>query len=212
MSGFQTITQGPNGPTGENSAAAPNGLSFDRQNNLLSSVGNAAQEQLLETVLLALGAQSALSTITIAQNLLSLTLNAGVLNRANRTLRVSGFLVYTSPVGTPTITIALKYGSTTLCTITTAATAGSGTNIPLQFEFILMVITTGAAGTIECHGNVSAGITATAAAAVAQYPDTNTAASTSQNLTTSQALTVTIAASSTLTSATLRMATVEAVA
>ena len=209
---FETITQGPNGPSGQNSGAAPNGLSFDRQNNLLSSVGNAAQEQLLETVLLALQAQTALSTITTAQNLLSLTLNAGALNRANRTLRFTGYVIYTTPVGTPTLTIALKYGATTLCSITTAATAGSGTNIPLQFEFELSVATTGAAGTIESHGALIANITATAAAATAQYCDTNTAAATAQNLTTSQALAVTIAASTTVTSAQLRFATVEVVA
>jgi hypothetical protein len=134
----------------------------------------------------------------------------------NRTVLVTGTLVYTSPGTTsPTISIALKLGATTLCTITTAAiSTTASTNLPIQFAFQLGVVSAGAAGTIETHGAVNANITAnTPAAAVASYLDTNTAVSSAVDLTSQLALTVTIASSGAgITGATLRQGAVEVVA
>ena len=209
---FGTITKGPLNATGVNGAAAPNGLSFDQQNNVLSSVGSAAQESVLQTALIILNAQTALTAITTAQNLISKALNAGFLNRTGRTLLLTGFGIFTTPAGTPNLTFALTLGGVTLASITTANTAGSGTNIPFQFSFEMTVASTGASGTIESHSTISAGITAVAAAAMATYADTNVAVSSAVNLTSALTLLVTIAASSTVTSAQLRLATIEIVA
>jgi hypothetical protein len=206
---FESITKGPSGPTSSNLALTPNGLGLDQQNNVVVSVGSAGTEQALQTALLVLQAQTALTAITTAQNLISQALNAGFLNRKNRTLQITVFGIYTTPAGTPTLTFAVTLGGVTLCSITTAATAGSGTNIPFQLSFTISTAATGSSGTIESHGSVSAGITATATAAVAEYVDTNVAVSSAVNLTTALTLLVTIAASSTVTSAQLRLATIE---
>ena len=209
---FATITKGPLNATGVNGAAAPNGFSFDQQNNVVSTVGSAAQESALQTALTVINAQTALTAITTAQNLISKALNAGFLNRAGRTLLITVYGIFTTPAGTPNLTFALPLGGVTLASITTANTAGSGTNIPFQISFEMAVASTGAAGTIESHGMVSAGLTAVAAAAIAAYTDTNVAVSSAVNLTTALTLLVTIAASSTVTSAQLRLATIEVVA
>jgi hypothetical protein len=209
---FDLITTGPVSPTGAAPQAAPNGLILDQQNNVVSSVGKSGVGQALQNALTVLQAQTALATITTAQVLLTKALNAYFLNQAGRTLLVTGYGVFTTPAGTPTMTFAITLGGVTLCSITTAATAGSGTNIPFQFQFTLSTATTGAAGTIESHGSLTVGITAVAAAAMANYTDTNTAVSAAINLTTALSLALTIAGSTTITSAQLRLATIEVVA
>jgi hypothetical protein len=197
MSGpFAQITQGPANTSGKNTNQQA--LVFDRQNNVVSSVGDAGTEQAHQTSMAVLNAQTALTAITTAQNLLSVTLNKGFLNRLARTLLVSGSIIYTSPgTTTPTISIAVKLGSVTLCTITTAAISSTAsTNMPIQFAFQLDVAAIGASGTIEAHGQVSANLSAnTAAAAITTFLDTNTAPSSAVDLTTSLALAVTIASS-----------------
>jgi hypothetical protein len=215
MSGpFAQITQGPANTSGKNTNQQA--LVFDRQNNVVSSVGDAGTEQAHQTSMAVLNAQTALTAITTAQNLLSVTLNKGFLNRLARTLLVSGSIIYTSPgTTTPTISIAVKLGSVTLCTITTAAISSTAsTNMPIQFAFQLDVAAIGASGTIEAHGQVSANLSAnTAAAAITTFLDTNTAPSSAVDLTTSLALAVTIASSGAgITGAQLRQATLELVA
>lgn len=211
---FAQITKGPSNTTGKN--FSPQSLSLDSQNNILASVGDSGQEQVHQTALKILNAQTALTAITTAQNLINFALNKGVLNRLNRTLLISGSLVYTSPgTTTPTISIAIALGATVLCTITTAAISSTAsTNMPIQFAFQLDVASVGAAGTLETHGQVSANITAnTPAAAISTFLDTNTAVSSAVDLTSQLALTVTIASSGAgITGATLRQATVELVA
>jgi len=111
---FATITKGPLNATGVNGAAAPNGFSFDQQNNVLSTVGSAAQESALQTALTVINAQTALTAITTAQNLISKALNAGFLNRAGRTLLITVYGIFTTPAGTPNLTFALTLGGVTL--------------------------------------------------------------------------------------------------
>ena len=212
MSAFELITDGPVNATGVASQAAPNGLILDQTNNVVSSVGKSAQSQALRTAIAVIPAQPVLDAITVAQALFTQELAGYFLNQRGRTLEVSGFGVFTTPAGTPTVTIALSLGGVALCSITTAATAGAGANIPFQFEFTLSTASTGAAGTIESHGTLSIGITAAAAAALAEYGDTNTAVSAAVNLTEELALEVSIAGSTTITSAQLRLATIEVVA
>lgn len=207
---FAEITQGPATPTGKNTNKQA--LVFDRQNNVVESVGDAGQAAALQTALFIQTAQTALTAITTAQNLFSSTLPANALNKQNRTVGIWGSLIYTTPgTTTPTITIAVTLGGVTLCTITTAAlSATASSNMPVQFWFYLTVATTGSSGTIEAHGQIDANISAnTPAAAIASYNDTNTAVSSAVNLTAANALAITIAASSAVTSAQLRQLTIE---
>jgi len=155
-------------------------------------------------------AQTALSTITTAQTLDSLTLPAGVMNNVNRDLRVCFQGVYTSPgTTTPTITVALKIGSSvTPITITSAAISSTAsTNMPFQGCYDVATAAVGATGTDEAHGYLDVNISAnTPAAASTRYLDTNTAVSSTYDHTASNTATLSIAASSTVTSATLRWA------
>lgn len=205
------ITQGPLSAAGTN-PYDQEALVLDVANGILETSGNDHILRACRTPWIVLNAQTALATITTAQNLISKALNAGALNKITRTLKVKGSFVYTSPGTTaPTLSIAVTLGAVTLCTITTAGiSTTASTNMPVQFEFLITVAATGSAGTIESHGRVDANITAnTPAAAVATYTDTNTAVSSAVNLTTALTLAVTLAASSTVTAATLRQATIE---
>lgn len=209
---FDQITSGPSGPTNGNNNSP--GLTLDTTNNIVASVGTSHTESIFQATLALFQGLAALTTITAAQNLISKALGSYLLNRAGRTIRVKGWFIYTSPgTTTPTITVALVLGATTLCTITTAALSSTAsTNMPVQFEFVFSTVTTGATGTIEAHGSVSANISAnTPAAATVQYSDTNTAVSSAVNLQSALTLAVTLAASSTITSAQLRLGTIEIV-
>jgi hypothetical protein len=207
------ITQGPLTTAGTNPYDQQS-VVLDVVNNIMETSGNSHVLAACQTALAVIGPQTALTTITTAQNLISKVLGAGALNKLNRTLLIEGTLIYTSPgTTTPTISIAVTLGGVTLCTITTAGVSSTlSTNMPIQFAFLLNTSAVGSAGTIESHGTVSANITAnTPAAAVASYSDTNTAASSAVNLTTALTLLVTIAASSTITSAQLRLASINVV-
>lgn len=210
---FELITSGPSNSSGQNPQATPNGLAFDKQNNLLATVGIAGLEQLCEAIIQSLQEQTALTAITAAQNLISLNLNSYLLNRTNRNVRIRGRGIYTSPgTTTPTITLAVVLGSTSLVSITTAGISSTAsTNMPFAFDFNLSVATPGgSAAQIEAHGEVKANISAnTPAAAAAVYLDTNTAVVGSLNLQQALTLNVTIAASSTVTSAQLLSAQIE---
>lgn len=160
------------------------------------------------------GTQTALTAITTAQTLFSQAFGAGVLNTVGRSIRVRGSLVYnTTSTNVATITIALKLGAVTLCTITTAATnTAASTNLPIQFDFTLTVATTGTAGTVNSHGQVTANIGTTAAPNTVIYLDTNVAPSSAVDLTIAETLTVTIAASAAVPSAQLLSASVDVLA
>lgn len=214
MSQFETISSGPSNATGQNPAAAPNGLALDKQNGLLSIVGSAGLEQLLTAVFTTLQEQTALTAITTAQNLISASLASWFLNRANRNIKIRGRGIYTTPGTTaPVPTLAVTLGGTNLVSITlpTLSTTAS-TNMPFGFEFDLSVAATGAsAATIEAHGKVIANITAnTPAAACGVYLDDNTAVVGSLNLEQALTLNVTIASTLAITSAQLLWATIEA--
>ena len=158
--------------------------------------------------------QTALTAITTAQNLFTQSMAAGSLNSVGRTIRVRGTLVYsTTSTNVATITIAVKLGSVTLCSITTGATnTAASTNLPIQFEFLLTTASTGTSGTINAHGRVDANIGTAAAGTITTYLDTNTAASSAVDLTVAQTLAVTIAASAAVPSAQLQTASVDVLA
>lgn len=212
MSGpFARTVLGPAAPTGLDTNKGA--LIADVQNGVPEIVDLNGNSHGIETMLLQLLAQTALTTITTAQNLFSQTLPAGALNKIGRMLRITGSIVFTTAsANTPTIAIALKLGTVTLCTITSAAVAASTTNGQLQFEIIVQVATAGSSGTIESHGELLAQLSATLGTALAAYADQNTAVSSAVNLTSSLALSATITASGgTVSSATLRQLTVEVI-
>lgn len=189
-------------------------LVHDALNNILETSGNSHVLQALQTAIAVLPAQVALAAITAAQNLISLALNAGVLNKLKRTITVSGSLIYTTPgTTTPVLTIALVIAGVTVCTISTAALSATlSTNMPVQFMFEVSIASLGAAGTVEAHGNVTANISAnTPAAAATEYMDTNTAVSAAVNLLAATNLQVQVSANSVITSIQLRQATVQVV-
>jgi hypothetical protein len=208
---FAQIT---NGPTPNATCTSRPGLYFDQANNIVASCGKSSSLQTHQTALLAIPAQTALTSVTTAQNLFSLSLGAGLQNILPRTLQICGAGVYTSPGTTaPTLTLAATEGGITPVTITTAAlSTTASSNMPFNFCFWVETASTGSSGTLEAHGNVNANISAnTPAAAATVYNDTNHAVSSAINLTAANTLAVTVAASSTLTSVQLRYATVEVI-
>lgn len=156
-------------------------------------------------------AQTAVTTITTAQTLDTYPIPAGLMNSVGRILRVCFSGVYTSPGTTaPTLTFALKIGSSvTPITITSAAVSTTAsTNMPFSGCYNVVTAAIGATGTDEAHGDLKVNVTAnTPAAAAAVYLDTNTAVSSTYDHTAANTATLSIAASLTVTSAQLRMAT-----
>ncbi len=208
--GADRVTVGPLSSNATNSFDTQ-ALVQDVQNNTLSVSGSSRKLAVLQSAIAVLPAQTALTAITAAQVVLSQAFNPGALNVVNRTLRVSGSLIYsTTATNVATISLALVLGGVTLCTITTAATnTAASANLPIQFEFELNVVSLGASATVESHGWVAANIGTVAAAAIATYLDTNTAVSSAVNLLTAATLQLTIAASAAVPSAQLRQATIE---
>lgn len=210
--GADRITTGPQA-AGTNPADTE-ALVLDVQNNILETSGNSRTMAACRTALSVLGAQTALTTVTTAQNLILLTLSAGVLNKLLRTINVSGTLIYTTPgTTTPTLTIALLINGVSVCSITTAALSGTASaNMPVQFSFSASTASTGSAGTIEAHGSLNANISAnTPAAAAANYLDNNVAVSSAVNLVSAGSLKVQVSANSAISSIQLRQAAVEVI-
>lgn len=210
MSGpFAKTTFGPPAPgtTDTNKGA----LIADIQTPAVEMVDTQGNTHGVESTLLLLQAQTALSTITTAQTLMSLAFLAGALNKTNRALRVSGTVIFTNTSASATISIAIKLGSVTLCTITTTAPSTSITNGQLQFEFLVSVATSGSSGTLESHGQVTAQLTSATSGLVTNFADTNTAVSSAVNLTSALTLAATIAAGASVSSAQLRQGLVEVI-
>lgn len=209
--GVDTVTQGP--PPASQVVGAQ-GLILDRVNNHLYSFGQDAVAKLLAKTVAELVPQTALTAITTAQAFITQKFNAGELNVVGRTLRIKGSFIYSTTVSNvATISIAVVLGGVTLLTITTAATnTAASTNLPVQFEIILVVTATGASGTLFASGSVDADIGTAAAAAIARYLGTNTAVSSAVNLLVADTMTATIAGSAAIPSAQLLQATIELLA
>lgn len=207
------ITSGPLTAAGTNPYDTQ-ALVHDTANDILEISGNDRVLRALEVALQILTSQTALSNVTTAQNLISKALGAGVLNKVNRTIRIWGRGIYTTPgTTTPAMSVLVALGATTLCTITTAAlSATASTNMPFEFYFQFTTVSTGASGTLESHGELVCNISAnTPAAAAADYLDTNTAVSSAVNLAGALTLTVQVSANSAITSIQLRQASIEVV-
>lgn len=206
---FAQVVNGPSSSTGCQHAPA---LYMDQTNTVVSACGNAHVLSTFQTALATFSAQTAVTSVTTAQTMASLSLNANVQAVAGRTIRLCGYGIYTSPgTTTPTMTIQVTEGGITPVAITSAAVSGTAsTNMPFQFCFDITTVTATATGTLEAHGQLSINISAnTPAAALATYDDTNTAVSSSINLFAANTLAVQVAASSTITSVQLRQMTIE---
>lgn len=206
---FAGVVNGPS--TSVNCQAAP-ALYFDQSNNVLSTCGTAHTVSTAQKALATFSAQSAVTSVTTAQTMASLAVNANLQNVAGRTVRICGYGVYTSPgTTTPTLTLQITEGGITPVAVTSAGVSSTAsTNMPFNFCFDLTTVATGSSGTLEAHGAVAFNISAnTPAAAQATYQDTNTAVSSAINLVQANTIAIQIAASSTITSVTLRQMTIE---
>lgn len=142
------------------------------------------------------------------------SLPAGFLNYVGRTIRIKAAGYYT-PVSTATLilTCALQsvYGttSTTIFTVTTPATSGTAA-ANINLEIIIRVATTGAAGTVECHGTVIYGGATGTAGLMVSAGDSVQAVSSAANLTTQDDVVISInSGTANLTQSQLRLLTVE---
>lgn len=207
--GADRITFGPPSANGVNTSDQK-ALVLDQSNGVLYVSGVNRRLMVAMGAPLVLPAQTPLTAITTARSLLSFTFGAGALNVIGRKIRVKAVVFYNTTVGNvATISFALVLGGVTLCTITTAATnTAASTNLPIQLEFELTVVTLGAAATIESHGRVDANIGTAAAGAATTYLDGNSAVSSAVNLTAAAALVLNIAASAAIPAAVVRSATV----
>ena len=124
--GVDRITTGPLNAAGTDPFDSPGVLVLDQQNSTLEVVGKGGMRGMLQKVILLLQAQTALTAITAAQNLLTCAFPAGALNVANRTLRVRGSVIFgTTATNSATVTIAVTRVSKGLYTATyTWATSG----------------------------------------------------------------------------------------
>lgn len=207
--GADTIVNGPP------AAAQPGteGLILDQTNGNLYVFGASGVPSLLRSAIAVLGAQTALTAITTAQNLLTKVFAAGSLNIVGRTLVINLTLTYnTTSTNVATLTFAVTLGGVTLFSVTTDATnTAASSNLPVQIQITISTTTTGAAATMTTSATVNADLGTAAAAAVTSYVKA-AAVSSAVNLLTAETLAVTIAASAAIPSATVRNATIELVA
>lgn len=133
------------------------------------------------------GAQAA-TTVNTATTITgsSFTIPAGLMNVAGKTIEGEAWLTNINTTGTPTVAIAVKIGSVTLATCTSAAITNAVT-APVHFTFTVKTAAVGATGTDEAHCALDIPLAA-AANAVGRYMDNNTAVSSTYDHTAANAL------------------------
>jgi hypothetical protein len=137
------------------------------------------------------------ANVSTDQDLMSILVPANTLNSVGRTLRVKAKGVYSTPAGsTATITVKIMLGSVTLLTFVTAVNAGSVTNNTFIVEADITVQTAGSSAKFESSGTLTIDLGATTTAAATVYADTNSAVSSTLDVTQNQPLQTTIAFSS----------------
>jgi hypothetical protein len=154
------------------------------------------------------------ANVSTAQNLMSVSIPAGTLNRVGRSLRIWSAGVYTIPTSAGTsMTLAVKLGALTLYSITTTSLTTGVTNGQFNINSIVSVQTGGASGALEAHANLSIELGATGAVADSLFLDGNTATVSTVDLTAAQTLqvTITFSAASASNTATQRQMVLETV-
>lgn len=162
----------------------------------LSGVTSAIQTQLNQgskTLFTQTADQTVTNTVTetsiLGTGVGSKTLSANYLI-AGKTIRIRIGGIYSTPaLATPSVTIKVKYGSTILATVTTSSLLSGATNLEFDGEVMITCRTTGATGTIMCHGDIeyATGVAGT----IAVDPLNNGGTATTIDTTTSTALDVT---------------------
>ena len=148
-----------------------------------------------------------------AQNLMSVSIPAGTLNRVGRSLRIWLTGVYTLTAVASTTTIAVKLGALTLISIVDTSVAGGVTNGQFNLLAYATTQTSGASRALESHGHLVIELGTTGAVADSVFADSNTATVSTVDLTAAQTLqvTVTFSNASASNSATQRQMVLETV-
>lgn len=129
---------------------------------------------------------------TADQDLMSVDLPAGVLNRLGKVLHLTAAGLWTSQAGqTPLLRFRVFYGSTQLISIETNAVAAAKTNFAWSLEAFLVTASTGATGTLECYGLLSILLTDAAGSSSEVYNDRVTGASSAVDLTAAETVQIT---------------------
>jgi hypothetical protein len=137
------------------------------------------------------------ANVSTDQNLMSATVNAGVLNSVGRTLKLWGAGLFTTPaLSAATITVKVNLGAVTLATFTSSANPGTVTNNSFNFELKITTQTAGATAVFEVHGNMTIDLGASPGQADSVFSDINTAVSSALDSTAANTLQITIAFSS----------------
>jgi len=134
------------------------------------------------------------ANVVTDQNLMSISVPAGVMNRVGKTLRVYCSGVYSTPAAsTATLEFKVKFGSLTLVDITTSANPGTVTNNKWWFESTIITQTAGASAVFESSGRVSIDLGAFTTSSDTIFLDANNAVSSSLDSTAAQTLQITVA-------------------
>lgn len=152
--------------------------------------GNTIRENGALFILGAPGTSTVINTAT-ALNGSTVTLQAGLINIAGKTLEGEAYGTYSNTTSTPTVAFAILIGATTEATCTSGAVNNGVTTFPFHLTFTIVVATNGATGTDEAHCALDIVLGASAAGAASKYLDNNTAASAAYDHTAAANLTIT---------------------
>ncbi|MFZ1974737.1 MAG: hypothetical protein WAU89_17960 [Candidatus Acidiferrales bacterium] len=131
---------------------------------------------------------------TSDQDLMSIIVPANTLNSVGRTLRVKAKSVYSTPMSsTATITVKVQLGTLTLLTLVTSANAGSITNNGFLVEADITTQTAGSSAKFESSGKLEIDLGAAQSSVASVFVDSNSAVSSTLDITQNQTLQITIA-------------------
>lgn len=135
------------------------------------------------------------ANVATDQNLMSISIPAGTLNRVGRTLRIWLAGVYSTPAASTTaVVVKAKLGTLTLATWTSTALAGiQATNDQFNVSAWSTTQTAGATAAFEVHGNLDIDLGVGNTVADSNFADVNTATVSSVDSTAAQTLQITIA-------------------
>lgn len=131
---------------------------------------------------------------TADQNLMSVSIPAGTLNRFQRSLKIHCAGVYSTPLGsTATVEIKVKLGTLVVLDIISSANPGSVTNNKWLIDGWITTQSSGATGALEASGTMTIDLGALTTSPDTIFADTNSATVGPIDLTVAQTLQITIA-------------------
>ena len=161
-------------------------------------------------VVASVGAQTALTTLTTIQTAYTKALPAALLSVVGKTLRVKGAGVFTNASGSSAlVTLTISVLGTAFVIATAADVITAITNGQFNFEMNFTTVSAGATGTVEAHGVLNIQKSATLTVALQTIADQITAVSGAIDLTAAGNLLIQFTSSQTLSSLTLRQASIE---